>query len=118
MLQAWHANPQQRPPFSSIVQSLETSSTAAPARLHIYAEELLATTGASAPSPPIPRRPAPQAVFPKAKALLNFDGQDESELSFAAGDILTILSKEGEWWRAESVDGRRGFAPRSYLDPM
>lgn len=52
-----------------------------------------------------------------AKALYSFEGQAENhELSFAEGDLLTILDEDtvDGWFFAEK-DGIRGLVPASYI---
>jgi hypothetical protein len=44
-------------------------------------------------------------------ALFDYDGED-GELSFKAGDQITVLKKVGEWWFGE-LDGRKGLFPAS-----
>eukprot|EP00049_Salpingoeca_infusionum_P014023 m.261112 g.261112 ORF g.261112 m.261112 type:complete len:588 (-) comp15575_c0_seq2:491-2254(-) len=54
----------------------------------------------------------------KARALYDFQGnQQDGELSFSAGDEITVLSKDvGEgWWQGE-VKGQQGLFPESYVD--
>jgi len=62
---------------------------------------------------PAPLPPAPVAQL-RAKGLYAFNGSSAQELSFLAGDVLTIISQEGAWWSAE-LGGRRGFIPSNYV---
>jgi len=85
--------------------------------------------GGSVGSQPSPRGPvptpqmvpqmAPQAApsrptMPRAKGLYPFQGQSPDELSFNPGDVLNIVSQEGEWWTAE-LNGRKGVIPANYV---
>jgi len=73
--------------------------------------------GQAAGAMPLPARP-PRAVPPpagaQAKGLWDFHGQDHTELSFKAGEILTIVEKNGDWWTGE-LAGRRGLLPANYV---
>lgn len=64
----------------------------------------------------LPPRKMPAKGPPRkqAKALYPFQGQDDSELSFNPGDVLTILKDEGDWWEAE-LGGQRGLIPANYV---
>ncbi|KAI8582888.1 hypothetical protein K450DRAFT_225311 [Umbelopsis ramanniana AG] len=54
----------------------------------------------------------------KVQALWDFDGSGGSGLSFKAGDILTITSKDmGDWWDAE-LDGQTGIIPSTFVEEI
>jgi amphiphysin len=59
--------------------------------------------------PPLP----PQPVV-RARGQWDFVGQDASELSFRKGDIITILERNGDWWKGE-LNGRVGMLPSNYV---
>jgi hypothetical protein len=50
----------------------------------------------------------------RCRALYDYDAQDDSELSFKAGDIMTVLQKdESGWWQCQ-VRGQIGMAPSNF----
>ncbi|XP_020788843.2 GRB2-related adapter protein 2a isoform X2 [Boleophthalmus pectinirostris] len=51
----------------------------------------------------------------EAKGKYDFNATDEDELSFRKGDILKILSRQDEWYKAE-MNGHEGFVPQNYID--
>jgi len=72
---------------------------------------------AAAPRPPQPVQP-PQPDKPMAKALYNYQGATQDELSFREGDMIAILKKDpGGWWEGE-LKGRRGWIPANYVQEI
>lgn len=54
----------------------------------------------------------------KARALYDYDATNDTELSFRAGDILTITEQdESGWWFAE-LNGAAGFVPNNYVEVL
>eukprot|EP00028_Trichosphaerium_sp_Am-I-7-wt_P012875 CAMPEP_0168509646 /NCGR_PEP_ID=MMETSP0405-20121227/920_1 /TAXON_ID=498012 /ORGANISM="Trichosphaerium sp, Strain Am-I-7 wt" /LENGTH=107 /DNA_ID=CAMNT_0008527185 /DNA_START=360 /DNA_END=683 /DNA_ORIENTATION=- len=52
----------------------------------------------------------------RAKANFKYVGEDDSEASFDAGDIVTVLDETThDMWLVE-CDGHKGHAPSIYLD--
>ena len=52
------------------------------------------------------------------KAKFAYAGQEEDELSFAAGDLIQVLSKEeGDWWHGRLLlKGTSGMFPANYVE--
>nr|XP_020010907.1 SH3 domain-containing protein 19 [Castor canadensis] len=50
-----------------------------------------------------------------AKALYDFHGENEDELSFKAGDIITELQSVDEDWMNGEVMGKSGIFPKNYV---
>ena len=54
----------------------------------------------------------------KFRALYTYAGQHDDELSFEAGDIITLLSKDEEaWWKGE-LNGKSGVFPSNYVEEI
>jgi len=66
------------------------------------------------PAPP-PRAPAAPPRRQVATAAFDYTAQSPDELSFAAGDQITILKKdESGWWEGE-LNGMKGWIPANYM---
>ncbi|XP_043286823.1 intersectin-2 isoform X3 [Venturia canescens] len=54
----------------------------------------------------------------RVMALYPHQAQNEDELSFEKGDVITVLAKEEEaWWRG-TMNGISGIFPSNYVTPM
>jgi len=54
----------------------------------------------------------------KAKGLFDYEAANDTELSFKAGDILTVTEQdESGWWYAE-LNGKQGFVPNNYVSEI
>ncbi|XP_067408001.1 SH3 domain-containing protein 19 isoform X2 [Emydura macquarii macquarii] len=51
----------------------------------------------------------------KAKALYDFQGENEDELSFKAGDMITELESVDEDWMSGEVQGKSGIFPKNFV---
>ncbi|NXI73107.1 SH319 protein, partial [Anseranas semipalmata] len=51
----------------------------------------------------------------KAKALYDFHGENEDELSFKAGDIITELESIDEDWMSGEMQGKSGIFPKNFI---
>ncbi|CAH8532637.1 unnamed protein product [Schistosoma mattheei] len=61
------------------------------------------------------RQPAQKATF---AALYSFQAQEEGDLSFQRGDLLTFIRQKREWILCKSGDNRIGWVPSNYLTPF
>lgn len=77
-------------------------------------------TAAPSPAPRLtPALPAQESgsIY---TALWAFDSRHTDELSFAEGDLFSVVSRSGDWWTARRIDknGRvldMGIVPSNYL---
>ncbi|XP_066891746.1 SH3 domain-containing protein 19 isoform X5 [Kogia breviceps] len=51
----------------------------------------------------------------KAKALYDFHGENEDELSFKAGDIITEVESVDDDWMSGELMGKSGIFPKTYI---
>ncbi|KAJ7407448.1 hypothetical protein WISP_126005 [Willisornis vidua] len=51
----------------------------------------------------------------KARALYHFHGENEDELSFKAGDMITELESVDEDWMSGEIQGRSGIFPKNFV---
>ncbi|XP_076350913.1 nephrocystin-1-like [Tachypleus tridentatus] len=50
------------------------------------------------------------------EALCDFTGEEEGDLSFKSGDLLTVLSiRDDGWWEAANAEGCKGLIPSTYM---
>ncbi|KAI7892738.1 uncharacterized protein EV154DRAFT_503953 [Mucor mucedo] len=72
-----------------------------------------AATKRAPPPPPPSRKPGEHT----AKALYAFDGQQQGDLSFQEGDLITIVQKtdsQDDWWTGK-LNGKQGIFPANYV---
>jgi hypothetical protein len=96
-------------PPSGINGSLSMSMIVGPGGAGGPASPMIARPGG-----PPPQQQQQQQQQERCRALYDYDAQDESELSFKAGDIMTVLQKdESGWWQCQ-VRGQIGMAPSNF----
>ncbi|KAI8643067.1 hypothetical protein BD408DRAFT_343171 [Parasitella parasitica] len=69
------------------------------------------------PPPPPSRKPVMAPSEPVAKALYAFEGQQQGDLSFQEGEVITIVQKtdsQDDWWTGK-INGRQGIFPANYV---
>jgi len=67
------------------------------------------------PQQPVYQQPLPIPSVPRCRGLYAFNGSSPQELSFNQGDVLILISTEGQWWTAE-LNGKRGLIPYNYVE--
>ncbi|XP_060080027.1 E3 ubiquitin-protein ligase SH3RF3-like [Ylistrum balloti] len=60
-------------------------------------------------------RQSPNNSHACAKALYNYEGKDQGDLSFRKGDLILLRKKVDENWYHGDLGGQHGFFPASYV---
>lgn len=56
---------------------------------------------------------------PIAKAMFDFDAENERELTCNAGEKFEVLREHGEWWYVKSLSSdKEGYIPANYLQDL
>jgi myosin-1 len=65
-----------------------------------------------------PPKQAAAPKVPQCKALYDYAAAGDNELSFRAGEIITIIQRDPVgWWEGE-LNGRRGWIPANYVQEI
>ncbi|KAM9957361.1 hypothetical protein ACTFIR_009466 [Dictyostelium discoideum] len=61
-----------------------------------------------------------QSGYLQAKALYDYNGENEGDLSFREGDIITILDQSDPdgWWQGSLPTGEQGFFPSNFVQQL
>lgn len=74
----------------------------------------------TAPKPIFKQATGVQDLGPnQALALFTFDAEQEGDLGFKKGDIITITQRtdnKTDWWTGRTADGRTGMFPSNYVE--
>ncbi|XP_016091373.1 drebrin-like protein A isoform X2 [Sinocyclocheilus grahami] len=55
----------------------------------------------------------------RVRALYDYQAEDDTELSFEPGDIISdVETIDKAWWRGSSKDGRQGLFPANYVETI
>uniref|UniRef100_A0A8B9L4U1 Intersectin 1 (SH3 domain protein) n=1 Tax=Astyanax mexicanus TaxID=7994 RepID=A0A8B9L4U1_ASTMX len=49
-------------------------------------------------------------------AMYTYESNEQGDLTFQQGDVITVLKKEGDWWTG-TVSGKTGVFPSNYVKP-
>lgn len=88
-----------------VAASASTAATVTPAKSAVAAA-------------PVSPAPTPRGPALKVRALFDYTGETQPELSFKKGDIITVTEKdESGWWQGE-LNGERGVFPSGWVEEL
>ncbi|KAL8872641.1 MAG: hypothetical protein Q9174_001766, partial [Haloplaca sp. 1 TL-2023] len=113
-----HPKPQ---PQASVPQPSPVPRPLAPVNGLPHSRNDSASSVSRAPPPPPPPPAAPPAAVAKDthKAMYDFAGQSETELSVKKDEVVEVMRKESNgWWLSKRLDNSaQGWTPSAYLTP-
>lgn len=70
--------------------------------------------------PVSPSSPSSSALpdKPSCRALYDFEAQNEAELNFKEGDVISLITQIDENWYEGSLLGKTGYFPISYVQVL
>ncbi len=113
-----------------LVQYDEVFLPCAPLSVHLlslhsprYQEDSEEEEEANPPPPYSPPQPSPsahsnslQTTQPCARAIYDFEAENEGELEFKEGDLIMLTEEIDENWLEGELDGHTGFFPQNYVE--
>lgn len=106
-----------RPTLSSTGGSSTSGPTSPVAAVAPKPKQVAEKPAAATEKPVAPAGTAP-AGGELVKGLFNFTPENEDELGFRKGEIITVLKHIDEgWWHGE-LNGRKGIFPSNYVGPL
>ncbi|CAJ0593905.1 unnamed protein product [Cylicocyclus nassatus] len=76
------------------------------------------SNGAPPSMPPAAAPPMQQQQKPSAKAMFDFEAQNDGELNLKEGQIVELISQVDENWFEGRLDGRSGLFPVTYVQVL